>query len=236
MGSRVFLTVLQVLALSPFISADDSSSTVLSISSASCSGEFELSDFSATCNGSSSCSYGSHVTISGTIVSDYGFTENPTVQLKTCKWGFCFDAYETSFNLCNQVTATNGETCPGAGTYTFSSETDVPNIGYSLSGVSFDLKAVLYSSSSSSSGSSSESSSSSSSGKSTTCSVSLNASSSSVYQDAMLGFAVAGIAVFGLAAMKHRNKKRRLAIDSSKKINLLPKSQEFEMATQGSVV
>lgn len=122
------MPLLHALSLLLLLSLPDlATSTALQLSGTpSCSGDFSLDSYSLDC-GDNECTFGQTVGVSGTISSPYGFTSAVHVKSTACIMSMlCMTVLDSSGEMCNNLSASDGQECPSAGTYSFSTKYPLP--------------------------------------------------------------------------------------------------------------
>jgi hypothetical protein len=188
-------------------------STALQVTgSPSCSGSFTLDSFTADCG--NECSFGRQVDISGSISSSGGFSSSVHVKATACLLSvICVTLVETEGALCDSFEASDGQDCPAAGSYAFSTGLRLPGDDGSdwFHGYWIDVHSTFTDDS----------------GGSTSCKVTVKAVQSS-YQMAYLA-SFAGIALLtGLSALGFKRRRAVLVLDEEENENKDP-SSDFEM-------
>jgi len=147
---------------------------------------FNLNSFTVNCNGGH-CNGGETMTLDAEITADYAFPEIGQVSVKACKFWGTMCALESSKELdaCDYfgVESAYGDECPSAGTYTLEKTLKVPTFSF-VSGFSFIIYFVY-----------------SYDGASVTCQGEFktsNASSEYNVSASMAGFALLGMAAYGI--------------------------------------
>jgi len=148
------------------------------------------------------------------ITSD--LPDDPVVTIQTCKWGFCYTLMEKDYDICKSFSSgDNGESCPESGSYSFSKDVDIPDLGYDLSG-SFNIKIMVGDSDGSSSSS---------------CSVTIAASGYS----AQMAFSLVGTVMLLTCAAQAVKRRRRTTTVEDHTEDLLEGSN-FEMMKDPAVL
>lgn len=123
------LPLLNAVSLLLLLSLPDvaSSTTALQVSGTpSCSGAFSLDSYSLDCGGKE-CTFGQTVTVSGTISSSTELVSPVHVKSTACIMSMlCMTVLESSGEMCNNLSAKDGQACPAAGSYSFSTKYSLP--------------------------------------------------------------------------------------------------------------
>eukprot|EP00545_Synedropsis_sp_CCMP1620_P008362 CAMPEP_0119007482 /NCGR_PEP_ID=MMETSP1176-20130426/3039_1 /TAXON_ID=265551 /ORGANISM="Synedropsis recta cf, Strain CCMP1620" /LENGTH=222 /DNA_ID=CAMNT_0006959645 /DNA_START=62 /DNA_END=730 /DNA_ORIENTATION=- len=190
------------------------SSTALQVSGTpKCTGAFTLNTFSADCG--NECSFGRQVDITGSISSSAGFSSSVHVKSTACLLSvICITLVETDGDICDSFEASDGQECPAAGAYDFSTDLRLPGDDGSdwFHGYWIDVHASFTDDN----------------GDSTSCKVTVKAVQSSYQMAYMASFA--GIALLtGLSALSFKRRRSALAGDEDEEDERNDPTSDFEM-------